>query len=464
MAAIRTNTSVPSKRHRATYTVARDERITNADVILDPAFPYGEDLLQFLWEAQLFDGRDLHTTDGRPVAVVRAGTIQHNSGPDLIDAAIRLEGQLWAGTVEVHLRASDWDRHGHQHDPAYNSVILHVVYQHDRDVRTVRGTTPPTVALSGRIDPLRVDLHATLMKERDRIPCKGMIQRALPPDLDGWLHELMLQRVERKAAGVIAAYDALGNDPAETLYCSLLQGFGLKVNAEAFTMLARSLPLRVLSKYRDDPMRVEALLFGQAGMLRVDLIDAYPRLLQQEYAALAGLHGLHPIPTSVWRFARMRPADLPTVRIAQFAGLFTALDGDLGGLLSTDDPDVLLARLDAGTSDHWNTHYGFEHASAPRAKRLGAATAERIIANTVVPYLYAMGLVRADALLKAKALRLLERLPPERNAITAEWESLGVAQRHAGQSQALIELRNLHCGQRACLSCVIGMELLRSPK
>lgn len=434
-------------------------RELGTDVLLDPAFPYGEELLQFIWEAGLYDATSLHTTDGEPVEVEQAGRIQPNSGPDLADAQVRIAGQLWAGNVEVHLRASDWNAHGHQGDPAYNNVVLHTVYHHDADVYTQNGHRLPTVELRQRIAVKHLRLHKELMEARKPIPCAAHVHRVDMPRTRLWLNRLLVERLERKTAEVEALYHQLGNDPTETLHHMLLRSLGAKVNAEPFAMLAHALPAKLLLKCRDDLVRVEALLFGQAGFLEGAFRDAWPQRLLQEYRWLANVHGLRPVPVSAWKFGRMRPANFPTVRLAQWAALFTQGPEAYGMLLEHDDPAAVCRMLQVEAGAYWQDHYRFDQPAAPRAKRIGRSTAEGLIINAIVPYLFAMGRIRGFEPWKERALTLLECLPPEENAIVREWAHLGVKADSAIHSQALLELRNRYCKQRRCLSCAIGLQL-----
>lgn len=432
-----------------------------ADLLLDPAFPYGEDLMQFIWGQRLFEQHGLRTTDGRAVEVVRPGRIQHDSGPDLVDARVRIDGQLWAGTVEVHLRSSEWNAHGHQHDPAYGNVVLHVVYEHDAEVRTLHGRVLPTVELFPRISPESIALHHALMRGRGFVPCAGMLGRVDPDRTGPWLERVLIERLERKTAGVEALYRRLGNDSAGTLYHMIARAFGSKVNAEPFGMLAHALPLRTLLKYRDDALRTEALLFGQAGLLRTDFVDEYPRLLQREYALLARMHGLCPAPAAAWKFARMRPANFPTIRIAQFARLLMRCDGGFSVFLDAGNVQELYDLLDVEAGAYWTDHYRFDVPSVPGPKRLGRAGAEHILINAIVPVLFALGRVQGRSDHADRALRLLEQLPAERNRSLVEWSALGFPADTATRGQALLELKDRYCAERRCLSCGIGNQLLK---
>lgn len=431
-------------------------------ILLDPAFPYGEDLLQFIWEQGLYERRGLCTTDGRTVEVVKAGRIQRDSGPDLADAKVRIDGQLWAGTVEVHLRSSEWRAHGHHHDPAYENVVLHVVYEHDAEACTLSGRTLPTVELLPRVSTESIGLYQALMRGKGFVPCAAQLRRADPLRTSAWLERVLVERLERRTAHVESLFRELNGDASETLYHLLARGFGLKVNAEPFGMLARALPLRVLHKYRDDALRTEALLFGQAGLLQVDFVDEHPRVLQREHALLARMHALHPAPLAAWKFARMRPINLPTIRMAQFARLIMRCDGDLSPLIASDDPAVIRELLDVEADGYWTDHWVFDKPSAPKPKHLGRVGADHLIINAVVPALFALGRVLGRTDHADRAMRLLERLPAESNAVLKGWEAAGLSAQDAGRGQALIELKNEYCDKRRCLHCGIGQQLLRS--
>jgi hypothetical protein len=430
-----------------------------SDILLDPCFPYGEEFLQFIWEAGLYDAERLCTTDGRPLEVLHAGRVQHGSGPDLKDARIRIGDQLWAGNVEVHRRASEWNAHGHQSDPAYNNVVLHAVYLHDADVRTAEGNSPPTVELRTRLNEANLALHHRLMRDEGWVPCAKDLHRVPQDRVRLWLGRLMVERLERKTLEVEALYKRLGNDPGETFHHMLLRGFGFKVNTEACAMLANALPGKLLDRYRGDALRTEALLFGQAGFLEEEFKDDHPRRWQTEYRVLAHLHGLRPIPVVAWKTGRMRPSNFPTVRLAQLAALTEARPDLLQCMTEEDDPVRIINALNVEAGSYWKDHYSFDRPSAARPKRLGATAAAGLVINTVVPYLFAMGRIRGHQPSMDRALELLEHLPPERNAVIDGWAGSGIVADHAAMGQALIELKDRYCSERRCLFCAIGTRL-----
>mgnify|MGYP003393922255 CR=1 FL=1 len=420
-----------------------------------------EDLLQFIWEQQLFDRHALRTTDGKPVEVIKPGRLQSNSGPDLSDARVRIGGQIWAGTIEVHVRSSEWYAHGHEKDPAYDNVVLHVVMLHDMAVRTARGGRVPTVEIGPRIAPQGLATYERLMKGRAWVPCADMIAHVDPQRIGPWLERVMVERLERKTTEVEALYVQLDRDGAATFYHMLLRALGMKVNAEPFGMLALALPLNILLKYRDDLFRTEALLFGQAGLLQVDFVDDHPRNLQHEHALLSSLHQLKPVPVAAWKFARLHPPSFPTVRVAQLARLIACGDGAFGHLLGTNEVRAIVAGLDVTADGYWMDHFRFDQPSVQSPKHLGRSMAEHVIINAIVPFRFAMACMTGDEVGRQQALELLEGIPPERNGIIDQWSSLGLMADSAARSQALIELKNQYCAGRKCLTCGIGVELMK---
>ncbi len=429
-------------------------------LLLDPAFPYGEDLLQFIWEARLFNARGLCTVDGRPVEVLHPGMVQHDAGPDLRGARLRIDGQEWAGTVEVHVRSSDWARHGHQHDPAYESVVLHVVYEHDAEARTVGGRALPTVELRSRLGTAALDRSARLLQGRGALPCAAHLPPAEPERMGTWLESVLVERLVRRTAAAEQLFVQLQRDAAALAWHLLCRAFGQRANAEPFAMLAHALPWSVLRRVRDDVFRVEALLFGQAGMLQVDFVDEHPRRLQAEHRALARLYDLRPAPVAAWTFGRLRPAAFPTVRLAQLAALVARAAGELTELAAVADPDTLRRMLQAEPGPYWTTHYRFDAATAPKAKPLGPATVDQLLINAVVPLLFVLGRARGNQELRDRAIDLLERLPPEHNALLDQWAARGVVADSAARGQALLELHARYCVPRRCLSCGFGRHLI----
>lgn len=433
------------------------------DLLWDPSFPHREELLQFIWEQRLFNDHDLRTTDGARVEVLDPGSRHAGSGPDLHGAHLVIGGQRWAGTVEVHVRAGEWYDHGHEQDPAYDTVLLHVVWAHDRDVRTISGRCPPTVVLRDRVAPERLALCERLLRSLGWVPCAGGLAGVPGTVVERCLDELLFERLERKAAAVAHLHASLGHDPWSTAHHMLLRGFGGPVNAEACGMLAHSLPVRTLLKARHDLFRLEALLFGQSGLIPSSTHEPYPASLLKEHALLARLHGSSPMPVVAWRTGGVRPGSFPTLRLAQFARFFHAHGDTIVDLLLHAGPEELQRVLVAEADGYWRTHHHFGRPSPPGVKRPGRAAVDHVVINAVLPYRLAMAQQAGRAQVREDVIRLLKALPAEDNAVVRGWARAGLPVTCAAGSQALLELRAERCRQRRCLSCVIGLDLLRGP-
>lgn len=435
--------------------------LPNASACLhEPAFPYGEDLLQFIWERQLFQAEGLRTMEGEEVLVLKAGRVQHHSGPDLVDACVRIAGQTLAGTIEVHARSSEWEAHGHHRDPAYENVVLHVVHTCDGRTRTLRGRNVPTVELRGRIPQEQLARFGAWMQRSGTIACADRLPTVDPLRIGPWLERLLVERLQRRTERVLALYRQLGNDLGATFHHMLLQGLGFGVNAEAFGMLAQAVPARLAALYRDDAVRLEALLFGQAGLLPHHPTDAYTTELAREHALLARSHGLAPMARAAWKFGRLRPVNLPTVRIAQAAALIHRLEGGAGTIVRAEGLAAFRRLFDVVAGPYWTDHLHFGASARSRTKRLGTASADLLVVNTVVPYLFAMGRALGHERWCEQALYLLVEAPPERNATIREWAAAGIKADSAARSQSLMELKTLYCRQRRCLHCVIGAHVM----
>lgn len=428
-----------------------------------------EAFLYFLWQYQYFTKLDLTTTDGASIQVLHPGFRNHDAGPDFFNARLLISDVEWGGTVEMHTKTSDWLVHRHQHDHAYDNVILHVVWHDDR-VATGRrvdradGTPLPTIELRPLTDAALIDRYARLSDSPDVIPCAGQFRSVQPLRLTSMLDKAMLQRLERKAAGVQSVYETTGGNWEETAYRLLAMNMGFKINAEPMAQLSRALPLKAMLKHRDVLLQVEALLFGTAGLLDTfDNPDQYTAALQREYRFLAVKYGLSTkqVTAHAWKWGRLRPANFPTLRLAQLAQLLTKNASLFSLFVGNDNADTLLKSLQLTPSDYWQSHYRFGKSTEKTVPTLGQNSAENIVINTVVPLLAAYAHHRGQPAYIDRAIALLEQLPAEKNRLTEGWNALGLGVRTAFDSQASIELYNEFCSVKKCLSCQIGAGLLK---
>lgn len=429
-----------------------------------------EAFLYFLWQFQYFDHTNLLTTEGELVQVVHPGFRNPNAGPDFLNARLLINDVEWVGTVEAHTKASDWLAHRHQHDRAYDNVILHIVWTDDRLPDTHRrrptrtdGSTMPTLELQARTGSDLLSRYNILTDSPDSIPCAGQFRVVQPLRVTAMLDKAMLQRLERKAADVKAIYEAT-QDWEETAYRLLAINLGFKINADPMAQLSRAVPQKALMKHRDSVRQIEAMLFGTSGLLDSieGIHDDYVDELQREYRFLAAKYGLieKQLPAHVWKWGRLRPANFPTLRLAQFARLMSNHGSLFSLFVGMNDAPTLLKKLQVQPTDYWQNHYRFGKTTDKAAPTLGAASASNILINTVAPLLAAYAHHRDRSEYIDRAIALLEQLPPEKNTITEDWKSLGLSVRSAFDSQASIELFNSFCTPKKCLSCQIGVSLI----
>ena len=420
-----------------------------------------EDFLHFLWRWRRFDAQHLMTTEGQALEILHPGEPNSHAGPDFFNARIRLDGTLWAGNVEIHLNASDWLAHRHDNDPAYENVVLHVVLDEDQRLQRPSGERLPCFVLRHRIPPQLLEKYQRLDHERAWIPCEKTY--ATIPEIvrHNWLDRLLVERLEEKTAAVAQALEAAGRHWEEAFYRLLARNFGLKVNAEPFEALARALPLRLIARHRDQQFQLEALLFGQAGFLSGAFEDTYPQELEREYRFLQHKYSLTPLSPGQWKFFRLRPAAFPTVRLAQLAALLHRSDQLFSQLLEVPNVAAAERLFAADPSDYWLTHYRFDKSAPTRMKPLGREFVHLLRINTVAPFLFHYGRVQGRSSLQDRALRLLDELPPEANAVVDAWAACGQPASGAAHTQALLHLKTRYCDAKRCLECAIGNAILR---
>ncbi|MEL6718907.1 MAG: DUF2851 family protein [Bacteroidota bacterium] len=420
-----------------------------------------EDLLHYIWRTKRFEISSLQTTTGESIEIQDFGKHNPNAGPDFLNAKVKIGDTLWAGNVEMHINSSDWIKHQHNKDRAYDNVILHVVLEEDLTIYRGTGEVIPCLELRKKI-PLRLaNTYQKLKHNEHWIPCQHHFYEVNDMTKNMWLDRMMVERLELKTKMIELELARNNNDWEETFYWFLARNFGVKVNAEPFEWLAKSLPLKILAKHKNNLHQVEALLFGQAGLLNESLKDEYPQSLLKEYEFLKQKHRLQPIAGVSWKFMRLRPANFPTIRIAQFATLIHQSIHLFSKILEADTIEQIEQLFRVKLSDYWSTHYVFDKISTERNKSLGRSTIHLLIINTIAPFLFFYGSQRGVKEQCDKALRLLDQLPPESNTIISGWKQLGMLPRSAYDTQALIQLKNNFCNANACLDCAIGNAILK---
>lgn len=418
-----------------------------------------EDFLSFVWKYRLYNS-DLRTTTGIPVTVISPGEQQSDAGPDFFNARIQIGDTLWAGNVEIHVKASDWYRHHHQNDKSYNNVILHVVYEADSDIISADMTTVPTISFSDQAKDEVLKNYSGLRASRLQIPCSAQLNSIPELTLHASTDRMLVERLEYKSVQIELALHVNRGDWEDAFYQLLARNFGFHVNAGPFEMLARCLPKNLLLRHADQLHQVESLVFGQAGLLEGKFENEYPSLLQKEYNFLSKKYGLMPLDSHIWKLLRMRPANFPTIRLSQFAKLISTDTISMQKLLAGLTADDLMNIFRVSASPYWSNHYLFDKPTRFRPANLGDASIRNIIINTIAPVLFYYGRNRMEDQVCELAFDLLRKMPSEKNHILDEWNRHGIKTDSAYTGQALLGLFKNYCSQKKCLNCSLGVTIL----
>ena len=417
-----------------------------------------ERLLQFIWQFQYFNVKNLQTTNGESLAIIDVGQLNQNQGADFLQAKIKIGNTLLAGSVELHIKSSDWILHKHSGDTNYKNVILHVVWEHDKEIS---GTNFPTLELQPLVASTMLATYETLMNTAFFVPCEKYLPALGALQWMTWKDRLLVERLERKTQEIEEQLQQTNSDWSEIFWRMLAKGFGAKTNAAAFLQMAASLPLHILAKHKNQMNTLEALLLGQCSLLEDEFENEYAKMLQREYRFLRKKYGLKNIAPQP-AFLRMRPQNFPTIRLAQLAALVYQSNHLFSKIKETDSYNALKSMLSVKANDYWNNHFTLKddvHDTQP--KQTGKPMIDIIIINTIVPIVFTYGKIMGQEKYKDKALQWLSEIKSEQNNIITQWQNAGVACHSAFDSQALLELKNNYCDHKKCLDCAVGNGILK---
>ncbi len=424
-----------------------------------------EDFLAFVWQYQYVKPAQLITTEGDLLRVIKTGMRNTNSGPDFTGSRLLIGNIEWVGCVEIHFRSSDWLLHQHQQDNAYESVILHVVWEDDVPVKHKNGVPVATLVLQDKIHQEILDKYEDLIRQPVPVPCGNRFRTSPEIYKTNMRERLLLERLERKSEDVLLQLKKNNNNWEETTYQLLLRYYGGKVNADAFFRLATLLPWRMLRKHRGARLQTEALLFGSAGLLPDTTDDEYVQELRKEYAFLSRKYSLTDKQMGMheWKFLRIRPAGFPTVRLAQLAAFLYQQSGLFSFFRNTQEIDLLRNQLRTEQSDYWKHHFIVGEKSKNMIPPMGRDAADLLIINVVIPLLagYSRYMGR-EPLVPEKAWSWLELIPAEKNQISRMWQGLDVKVMNAFDSQAMLEWYTCYCQKKKCLDCSVGNYILKN--
>lgn len=421
-----------------------------------------EEFLHFVWKYKRFDHALLKTTDGQEIIIEKHGVHNLASGPDFHNATITIGDTKWAGNVEMHIKASDWKAHQHQHDAAYDNVILHVVWESDMEVTNTKNQRIPCLRMDDKVRPQDIENYLSLKQNQNWIPCESQIS-----DMDSIIHEqainrALISRMQRKSQSIIDMLKFYNNDWNKVFYTALAGAYGAKINKSAFEHLARITPWEILAKHADHIFQLEALLIGQAGFLTETPQCDYQSELKKEHQFLSKKYQLKPMDVCAWKLSGLRPISFPLIRLAQFAKLWHLYQGLFSRVLNESDLSTVKKHFEYEIDGFWNTHYNFSKPTQPAVKKVGESLRNNILINAVVPTLFAYADLRKDQELKDRMTTFLELSKPESNSIVRQWKSLGIQATSAFSTQGLLELKNEFCTFKKCLQCPVGVRILKT--
>ncbi|MFO0321378.1 MAG: DUF2851 family protein [Bacteroidota bacterium] len=421
-----------------------------------------EALLHTIWKYKLTGTTDFIGTKGEQIKVISIGEHNQDSGPDFFNSKIEINHLLLVGNVEVHIKTSDWLKHNHQLNKAYDNLVLHVVFEHDSELPQNIAYNVSVLELRKYVKPALINQYQSIENSKQKIACGKSISLVEPVIWKLWLDRLVISRLEEKTKYIKSIYHSVNHNVEETLYILLCRNFGFKINSDAFELLAKTTPLSLLKKYADNPIQMEALLFGNAGFLDELLEEKYPKQLQNEFEFLKHKHHLIPLKKEIWKFSKTRPANFPTIRISQLVSLNAQRKSLFHFLESRPSLAQLKSFFDVETSAYFQSHFKFGNVGTLSIKKLGESSFNNLLMNTIVPFLFFLSQQNSMLEYQDYAFELLSKIEAETNTKTKEYVNLGIKPENAFESQALIQLYDSYCSPKKCLQCNVGEFLLKT--
>lgn len=419
-----------------------------------------EDFLHYVWKFQKFEVGEFYTSNNENLHIKKQGSHNLNSGPDFFNAQVELDGQLWAGNVEIHIKSSDWYAHSHETDAAYDGVILHVVWEHDVEVFRKDGSAIPTFVIKKHIPKNTLEQYKKLFsKEKKWINCESDFENVTDFILENWLERLYFERLQKKQTLLLKELEDSQNHWESLLFRMLCKNFGLIVNGESFFSIAKSIDFSIVKKCSQHQQDLEALLLGQAGLLEGEMEDWYFKMLKEKYEYQKHKFQLQNENVISPKFFRLRPPNFPTVRLAQFAMLYFKQNNLFSQVIAKQNLTDFYELFSVCGSEYWNTHYNFGIVSLERKKQVTKSFVALLIINTVIPLKFCYATQQGKDV-SEELLKLASEISSEENTIVNKFNSLKKCSKNAYQSQALLQLKNEYCDKNKCLQCAIGNSII----
>jgi hypothetical protein len=420
-----------------------------------------EDFLHYIWKFKKFNSHNLRTYSGEEITIINSGQHLQLAGPDFFNAQIIINNQKWAGNVEIHLKSSDWYQHHHETDPAYNNVILHVVWEHDTNIFTKSNTPIPVLEIKNYVDTALLENYNVLLFPKSWIYCEKQIASTDSFILNNWKEKLFYERLERKVKPIQDLLTATNNDWEAVLFCLLAKNFGLNTNGDTFLKIAQRIPFSIIRKETFEVQNLEALLLGNAGLLDVEKEDNYYKDLKFRFYYLLHKYQLERDPIEPVQFFKHRPDNFPTVRLSQLANLYYNQQNLFSKVIASDTISSIYEIFNVTASDYWQTHYQFDKESPKKRKALSKAFIDLLVINTIVPLQFAYA-KSYDKEAPESVASILHNVAAENNAVINKFLSFGIHPGNAFETQSLLQLKNEYCNKSRCLECEIGVSLLKS--
>jgi hypothetical protein len=420
-----------------------------------------EDFLHHVWQHKKFAVTQLQTTKGESIQILHSGQYLQLAGPDFFNSQIIIGNQKWAGNIEIHLKSSDWYLHNHEKDANYDSVILHVVWEHDTPIFRKDNLEIPTLELRNYIALTDVHKYQSLITQKSWIYCENDIHKVNDFIFKNWQERLYFERLERKSSEIAQLLKESNNDWEAVLFCLLAKNFGLNTNGALFLNIAKSIPFSVIRKESFTIENLEALFFGQANMLQTNFQDSYPNKLQHDYNYLCHKYTISIRVFDKVEFFKHRPDNFPTIRLAQLAALYHKEHNLFSKIVNVSSITEIYTLFQIEVNDYWETHYNFDKKSLAKKKKMSHSFIDLIVMNTLIPvrFAYEQSLHKEST---QEIIELTTALQPEKNIIIDKFAAIGILAENAFQSQSLLQLKKEYCDAKKCLQCAIGTFLLKN--
>ncbi|SHH59673.1 DUF2851 family protein [Flavobacterium johnsoniae] len=420
-----------------------------------------EDFLHYLWKFRKFDNLNLTTAQNESITIIKPGDYLELSGPDFFNAHIKIGDQKWAGNVEIHLKSSDWYLHNHEKDPAYENVILHVVWENDTAIFRENNTEIPVLVLKDYVSQEIIENYYALVSPKTWISCERQLNEIDGFIFKNWQERLFFERLERKSAFVYELLEETNQDWEAVLFCMLAKNFGLNTNGNSFLQIAKSIPFSIIRKESFEAGSLEALFLGTAGLLDGEKEDVYFKDLKFKYFFL--LHKYQLVKTHVdpVLFFKLRPDNFPTIRLSQLAELYHKHQNLFSKIIALKSAKEVYSLMNVSSGEYWKNHYQFDKESPMKAKPLSKSFLDLIIINTIIPIQFAYSNTIGESVTE-DLIDFMVEVDSEKNAVIDKFNSFGIKSANAFESQSLLELKNEYCNNKACLKCTVGIELLKN--